>query len=222
MTNYGKIEIWCVDFSYYYLAALIREPLLKLLPKTKIESNVVSIYLRGGNIWNPRIIVNVNYAQPPGKFYSDPMHNFTKARIIGGTFHPCASLLVPNGADSEPYNDTLAMSQMIYSHHIVLSRSSRSHAVLALSPFPKSFWVFDQQAEWIREPIWWRGYSPLQFGHGLNCVPSERFRAALFPWRASQVQIEFILNSTCKWDAVPCHPKVQCMENDQIFGDDPI
>jgi hypothetical protein len=222
MTGWWRIETWCADFSYRYLAALIREPLLKLLPVPPNDPDTLFMYLRGGDIWNNKRIVSTTHSQPPCQFYSDPMRNFTKARVVGGTFHSCTPLLIRLGAEQESYNDTLAMSQMVYSHHIVLARSSRSHAVLALSPFPKHFWAFDQQMEWTREPIWWRGYSPLQFGHGLNCVPSEEFRTASFPWRASPVQIEFMLNSSCTWGAVPCAPNVECHENDMVLDDDPI
>jgi hypothetical protein len=72
--------------------------------------------------------------------------------MIGGTSNPCVDFLLKKGAETEPYNDTIGMSRMVHAHNIVLARSSRSHAVLALSPFPKHFWVFDQQTEWTHDP----------------------------------------------------------------------
>jgi hypothetical protein len=220
--GWWAIDIWCADFSYSYLTTEIRESLLRLLPPVKTDPEMIFLYLRGGDIWNNKFIVHRKYAQPPCRFYLDPMHNFTKAYVIGGTFNPCTDLLIKAGPQSEPYRGTWAMSRMVYSRHIVLAASSRSHAVLALSPFPKRFWVFDQQTEWTRLPMWWRGYSPLQFGEGLNCVPSDQFRAAVFIWRASFGQIQFILNSSCRWEPVPHGPSFQWISNGRISPDEPI
>jgi hypothetical protein len=219
MLGWYLIESWCPDFSYIYLTALIREPLLKLLPFVTEDPNALFIYLRGGDIWNTKRLVNANYGQPPCKFYWDPMLQFNKVQMIGGTSNPCVDFLLDKGVETEPYNDIIAMSRMVHARHIVLARSSRSHAILALSPFPKHFWVFDQEMEWMHEPSWWCGYSPLQFGYGLNCRPSEQFRAALFPWRASPVQVQFIMNSSCAWEAVPCAPNAECIDTNKISVD---
>jgi hypothetical protein len=72
------------------------------------------------------------------------MLKFSKIQMIGDTTNPYADFLGRKGAKSESYNDISDMSGMIHAHHVVFARSSRSHAVLALSPFLKHFWVFDK------------------------------------------------------------------------------
>jgi hypothetical protein len=214
---------WCGDWTYRYLAAQVREPLLSVIPTVTVDPDMLFLYLRGGHdIWNATAGVHRNYAQPPCSFYLDPMRNFTTVRALGGTLHPCLEVVMKAGAQWEPFNDTLDMARMIYAHHIALARSSRSHAVLALSPFPKQFWVYDQPAEWVIGQPWWFGYSPLQFGHGIHCMPSKRYREVTWLWRASDVQVEFVLNSSCEWGQVPCKPGLVCPLNNVTFGDEPV
>jgi hypothetical protein len=222
LVSWGGPGRWCADFSYNFLISQVRESLLTAFAPVTIDQDMLFLYLRGGrDIWN-FTAPNRNYAQPPCSFYFDSMRNFTKMRVIGDKFHPCTDPLIRAGADWELYNDTLDMSRMVFSRHIALGRSSRSHAVLALSPFPKQFWVFDQRTEWTLEPLWWRGYSPLQFGYGLNCVPSEHFRRGVFPWRASSVQIQLILHSKCNWEPTPCTPNVECSHANLMSSDEPV
>jgi hypothetical protein len=191
----------CPDFSYTYLLMDVREHLLRVLPPVTVDPDMAYLYLRGGNApWDKKIGVDPLYAQPPCSFYLDVMHNFTKSRVLGGDLHPCREILINEGAQWEPFDDRRDMSLMVYSRYVALAFSSRSHAALALSPHPKQFWVFDQVAERLREPLWWSGYSPLQFGHGMHCVPSMQHRDATYPWKASPEQIGLILKSKCHWE----------------------
>jgi hypothetical protein len=199
LISWGGPKHWRADFSYSFLISQVRESLLTIFPPVSIDQDMLFVYLRGGSyIWT-LATPHKTYAQQPCRFYVDPMRNFTKVQVIGDVFHPCTDALIKIGAYWEPYNDRLDMSRMVFARHIVLGRSTRSHAMLALSPYPKQFWVVDQQIEWTLEPLRWRGYSPLQFGYGLNCVPSEGFRRGVFPWRASSTQIQPILTSECIW-----------------------
>jgi hypothetical protein len=217
-------DYWCGDFSWAYLALQVREPLLCALPPVSVDPDALLLYLRGGQeVWNQSHGVNQNYAQPPCSFYLDAMRNFTKVQAIGGDLHPCRDVVIRAGASWQPYNDMLDMSRMVYARHIALARSSRSHAVLALSPFPKNFWVFDQLTELELERPWWRGYSPLMFGQGMNCRPSDHFRKVVFPWLASPIQVEFVLHGNCSWEPVPCAPGVELTSvRDRFYHDEPV
>jgi hypothetical protein len=214
---------WCGDFSYSGLVAQVREGLLAALPAVTVDPDTLYLYFRGGREqWDQKHGVHPNYGQPPCSFYLDAMRNFTKVRALGGDLHPCRPVVIRAGATWKPFDDRRDMARMVYSRHIVLARSSRSHAVLALSPWPKQFWVFDLPAEWGIEPVWWRGFSPLMFGHGLHCVPSDAYRTAIQPWRATPQQVQLVLNGICNWGPVPCTPGVESPTCDQKFCDEPV
>jgi hypothetical protein len=202
---------WCDDFTWRYLAESVRWGVLQCLPSVRTDASALYLYMRGGDsTWGYPIGAHVNYAQPPCDFYLQVMRNFSRSKVLGDFTHPCTSVLIGAGAELERYNERRNVALMVNAKYIALAMSSRSHAVLALSPVWKRFWMFDEDWEAAREPAWWRGYTPLEFGDGWDCIATMEFRTNLNRWDASPSQVEWIRNSSCRFDKVHCNHFANC------------
>jgi hypothetical protein len=192
---------WCPDFTWRYLADSIRDGLWQVLPRVTVEPETLYLYTRGGPlVWEYEGDVHPSYGQPPCDYYLQVMKQFEKVRVIGDFMNPCVNATIQAGAFWELYDDKRNFAMMVGAKYLVLAKSSRSHVILAMSRVWKRFWMFDQELEKATEGAWWRGYSPLEFGDGENCVPSDEYRSAITNWKAAPWQVEFVLNSTCTFE----------------------
>jgi hypothetical protein len=191
-------SVWCEDFTWRYAMDSLREFLLMGIPHVPTDPSTLYLYIRGGqDIWNMTTSFFRRYRQPPCSFYLGAMSGFAKVRVIGDKWNPCVEMAISAGADWEPYNDLRDTGIMVNSRFIVLASSSRSHAVLALSPIKKRFWYFDAARQQGIEPFWWHGFVPTDFGNGTNCVASARFNQYLQDWAASDWQRNLIKSEPC-------------------------
>jgi hypothetical protein len=204
-------SFWCPEFTWRYLADSVRPNILQILPAANPDPNTLYMYARGGpRVWEYGGDIHPSYGQPPCDYYLQVMRNFSKSVVIGDKMNPCVNITIAAGAAWEPFDDTGNLALMIQAKRIVLARSSRSHAILALSPIWKQFWMFDvEQTRWA-EGSWWRGFTPLEFGDGQNCVANERYREAIGDWHALRYQVEFVLNSTCTFQPMDCQEGIVC------------
>jgi hypothetical protein len=202
-------DFWCPEFMVRPFIESVRHGLMPVFPQVTVDPEALYLYMRGGPTgWGTD--VHRSYGQPPCNYYLQVMPKFKKVRVIGDFMNPCVNISIQAGAIWEEYDDRRNFALMIQAKYIVLATSSRSHAVMALSPVWKRFWIFDQAFERQREYTWWKGYTPLEFGDGENCVASENFRQNTVSWFASKEQINFILNSTCEFRPVGCFPDIIC------------
>jgi hypothetical protein len=194
---------WCADFTWSYAMDSLRVFLLHGIPFVPTDPDALYLYMRGGaTIWKSSLSLNRNYAQPPCRFYTDAMRGFKVVLVIGDKWNPCIEVAIRAGAYWHPYKDRNDMGRMVYSHAIALAHSSRSHAILALSPFKKRFWLYDQAKSRRQEPFWWHGFVPTDFGNGTNCVPSDEVKDAFLIWNASKSQKALIKTASCFWEPI--------------------
>jgi hypothetical protein len=200
---------WCPQFMVRPFIESVRHGLLPVFPKVTVDSEALYLYMRGGPTgWGTN--VHQSYGQPPCDYYLQVMRKFKKVHVIGDFMNPCVNISIRAGAIWEEYDDQKNFALLIMAKYVVLASSSRSHAILELSPVWKRFWMFDQAFERRREYTWWKGYTPLEFGDGENCVASEEFRHNTVSWYATKTQIDFIVNSTCTFRPVECFPDIIC------------
>jgi hypothetical protein len=154
--------------------------------------------------------VHPNYGQPPCDFYFQVMAKFRKAIVLGDTYNPCVWPLIKKGAVPVPFDDSGNLALLLAAKYVALAKSSRSHVILALSFVWKQFWAFDLEYERSLEPTWWVGFTPLEFGDGVDCVASQGFRNALRHWMASQSQKARVMNGTCEFRPIKCLGNVKC------------
>jgi hypothetical protein len=201
---------WCAGFTWRIPADLVRADLLKLFPPVPVDPNALYLYLRGGaDIWySGTEQIHPSYSQPPCSFYLDAMQGFRRAVALGDGWNPCLNVTIRSGAFWEPYDDRRAFAMMIHSRFIALARSSRSQAILALSPVRKRFWRFDIIMEKGLEEVWWRGFRLREFGEGMNCEMNAEYRNKEGAWAASSEQIQLILTAKCNWATATDDPEV--------------
>jgi hypothetical protein len=173
----------------------------KPFPPLNVSEQELVIVLRGGPVvWAP-IGYSMSYMQPPCKLFLDLMKNFSSTLVIGGDGSPCVNMTINAGARWMPWNETEGTRYMMYARNVAFSRTSRAHAVIALAPFLRRFWMFDIESE-KREPWWWRGFKPYEFAEGYDCAVSPEHRRIGLPWIPTEPQMQLVRNGTCEIRAI--------------------
>jgi hypothetical protein len=192
----------CEDWNWRDVLPGASHILLKQFSRMNFSEYDLVIVLRGGqHMWEP-MKACLNYMQAPCHYFLDIMQNFSTTFVIGGDGSPCRKIIVQAGARSIPWDPVEGTRYMLYARNVAFARTSRAHAVIALSPIRQRFWLFDLESEKAREGYWWRGFRPHEFGEGYNCVASAEYRRQGLPWIPTPEQKQLLLNGTCRFEAI--------------------
>jgi hypothetical protein len=188
----------CEDWSWKDVLDGVTDFLRKSFPPLNLSEHELVIVLRGGiEMWIAKGR-SLCYMQAPCRFFLDIMTNFSSTLVIGGDGSPCMNMTIEAGGRWIPWNETEGTRYMLYARNVAFSRTSRSHAMIALAPFWRRFWLFDVESERKKE-WWWRGFKPYEFGEGYDCVASSEYRRIGSPWVPTEEQIQQVRNGSCEF-----------------------
>jgi len=141
-----------LNFFYYnyiikpeYRAIILKEEILKNLPKITIKKNDLFIYIRSGDIFTTP---NINYSQPPLCFYKTILKNykFKDIYIIAqNKNNPVIDKLI-NQFPNIIYNENklkIDISYLIKGYNIVKAPSTFLESIIQLNNNMEFLWEFD-------------------------------------------------------------------------------
>jgi hypothetical protein len=162
-----------------------------------LSEKQIVLVLRGGiEMWIAKRGSSA-YMQAPCGYFLAVMKNFSDAIVVGGDGSPCQSLVVNAGGRWIPWDPIEGTRYMIWARNAIFARTSRSHAIIALAPFLRRFWLFDIESEIADNPVWWRGFKPYEFAEGYDCVASQEYRQMATPWVPTAEQVTLVLDWNC-------------------------
>jgi hypothetical protein len=192
----------CEDWSWKDAVSGALDILRKPFPPLTVDEKTLVIVLRGGSsVWSD-MGGHPGYMQAPCRFFLDIMKNFSSTIVIGGDGSPCRDLTIQAGGKGIPWHPVEGTRYMFSAQNVAFTRTSRAHAVIALSPVLKRFWLFDVENEKTTMPEWWCGFKPAEFAEGYNCMPSEQYRKALMPWFPTTEQLRLIVEANCTFGPI--------------------
>jgi hypothetical protein len=191
----------CEDWSWRDVRDGMSDFLLRQFKPMAFSERELVIVLRGGTgMWGPGKFCPA-YMQAPCQFFLDIMKNSSQTWVFGGDGSPCKDIAVEAGGRWIPWDPIEGTRYMLYARNVAWARTSRSHAVIALTPVFQRFWMFDIETE-KHEPFWWRGFKPYEFGEGYDCVASSEYRRIGSPWIPTEQQIQQVRNGSCEFKAI--------------------
>jgi hypothetical protein len=192
----------CDDWSWKDALSGALDIFRKPFPPLSVDENTLIIVLRGGwAVWRPDGNSRM-YMQAPCQYFLSLMRNHSRTIVIGGEGSPCVRLTIRAGGQWMPWDQVDGTRHMLYARYVAFTRTSRAHAIIALSPALKRFWMFDVENEKTILPVWWRGFKPNEFADGYDCVPSEQYRKALIPWFPTKEQLRIMVEGNCMFKPI--------------------
>lgn len=202
-----KMPIYFFFYYYKYIKPkirlnLIKQELLKNLPKIKVNPQDLYIYIRSGDIFSrPR---NNSYSQPPLCFYKKILNNFNfrKVFIISeNKKNPIIDIILKKYSyviyKKNPIN--FDISYIINSYNIVSATSSFLISIIKLNDNLKRLYEYDLYK--LSSRFIHLHYSVYNFSHNYTIYkmrPSNRYQNLMYTWYNSPEQRKLMIKEKCK------------------------
>ena len=206
---------WCIYYPKIITPQLrinlIKEEIIRNLPKVNVKKNDLYIHIRGGDIFNN--LIARTYSQPPLCFYKrilDNNKNYENIYIVSKD----KSNIVLDYLLTE-YNNIIFkkhyleydISLLCNAYNIVISVSSFVLSSIKLNDNLKNLWEFDlirlsDKFLFFHHHIF--KYKIRYTIHTMN--PSENYRNKMFKWKKTKEQIKLMLEDKCPYDFVTINP----------------
>ena len=209
--NYNSIILNLKFFFYLNFSLLgnvdrfylFRNEIMKYLPKVKLHSYDLFIYIRGGDIFKTFNKSHKDYQQPPLCFYESVLNNFTfrKIRIISeDKFNPVILFLLKE----YPYikynknNIKIDISYLINSYNIISAVSSFLTTINKFNHNLKFLWEYDFIKARVR--YFHLHYSVYTFFYNYKIYimnASENYKKIMNPFINSERQRKMMIEEKC-------------------------
>ena len=184
---------------------VIKDEILRNIPKLVTEPNDLYIHFRTGNIFR---IIHYFYAQPPFCFYDKIIKNykFNKIYIIA---QDDSNKIINELINKYPKiiykrnNLDVDIAYLSYAYNIVGSTSSFLCSIIKLNDNLKYLWEYDIYR--FSEKIYHLHYHIFNFPNTFTIYsmrPTDFYRNELFVWKHSPYQIKLMHEDKCPYDFI--------------------
>lgn len=182
---------------------VFRKSILNNLPKVKVNSDELYIYIRGGDIFRCLNKTNKNYTQPPLCFYKKVLNQFIfkKYTIISeDILNPVIQILLKEF----PYikynrnNIKLDISYLANSYNIISATSAFILSIIKLNKNLKFLWEYDFYI--LSERYKHLHYSVYTFSFNYTIYKmnvSEHYKKFMHPFTNSEKQRKIMIEEKC-------------------------
>jgi len=202
-TNLGKVNRFFI----------FRNEIINNLPKVKINSNDLYIYMRGGDIFS-RKNVCIYYYQPPLCFYKKVLETFAFRKVIiisEDKLNPILPILLKEYPFIK-YNINkikLDFSYLLNSYNIISGISSFLASIIKLNQNLKFLWEYDFYEKIIRYKFLHYSIYAFPFNYTIYKMnPSENYKKLMYPFYNSEEQKKTMKEEKCENDFQAIPPRV--------------
>ena len=185
--------------------SVIKNEILRNLPKIKVNSYELYIHVRSGDIFNGLLPIYYapSYAQPPFCFYKKIIeaNNFSNIYLISeDKLNPVVDQLI-NKYPKIIYNNNKIekdISSLIYAYNIIASSSSFLSATIKLNDNLKYYWEYDNMR--INDKYLHMHHSLFYYSRKYTIFrmePSDIYKRKMYNWINSQEQRNIMINDNC-------------------------
>ena len=195
---------------------VIKNEMLRNLPKVSTDQNDLYIHIRGGDIFMKVLSPNYSpsYAQYPLCFYTKIIenNNFKNIYIISqDKLNPIVDELLKKYSNAIYRNNTLEVdiSNLVYAYNIIGSVSSFIISIIKLNDNLKNYWEYDIYQ--IEKKFIHIHHSLYNFRRNYTIFrmePSEQYKKRMYIWTRSDEQIQIMLNDTCPNNFKKINPNI--------------
>jgi len=213
--EYNKYSLTRYDYYFFYTTYnfklenrlnVIKNEMLRNLPKVNVSSKDLYIHVRSGDIFEKELSEEhaPSYAQYPLCFYTKVIESnkFKKIYIIAeNKNNPVIDKLIekyPNVVYNE--NNTLDedISYLAHAYNIIGSVSSFVVSIIKINDNLKKYWehdnyVMDKKVAHLHHTLY---TYPRKYTIYIM-EPSDQYKRHMYIWRRSQDQLKIMLNDTC-------------------------
>ena len=196
-------------FSYFYKIKpeirihLLRNEIIKSLPKLNISKKDLYIHLRGGDIF--KRYIHKSYAQPPLCFYTNILNNFDFDKIFmisedkrNPVFNELIkkfnNIIYPTKKNSLAYD----LSCLMNSYNLVGSISSFLNTIIILNSNLEYLW--DYNIYQMNQKMLHFHYDLFEFPHSFTIYrmePATNYKNKMYMWRNNRIQIKLMIKEKC-------------------------
>jgi hypothetical protein len=193
---------------------VLRKEILNNLPKIKINSNDLYIYMRGGDIFNRINISCQYYYQPPFCFYKRVLNQFAFRKVIiisGDKLNPILAILLKEYSyiKYNKNNIKLDISYLVNSYNIISATSSFIISIIKLNQNLKFLWEYDFYEIIIRYKFLHYSVYTFPFNYTIYKMnPSENYKKLMYPFLNSLEQQKHMIEEKCENDFQLIPPKI--------------
>jgi hypothetical protein len=192
-TDFGKVN------RFYVL----RKEIINNLPKVKINSNDLYIYIRGGDIFRHLNKSHPNYSQPPLCFYRRILieFSFRQVTIISeDTANPVIPILLKENSYIKFNKNSIKLdiSYLANSFNIVSSTSSFIISIIKLNENLKFLWEYDFYK--LSEKYLFLHYSVYTFSFNYTIYKmnvNDNYKKLMYPFQNSEKQRKIMIEEKC-------------------------
>ena len=212
--NYSdKNSLIIEDWFFFYLnfsrlgnsnrLIILKEEILNNLPRIKILSDDLCIYIRSGDIFSTFKKSIYTYTQPPLCFYQNILNifNFRKVNIISeNKLNPVIPILLNNYSFIKYKKKHLKydISYLANSFNIISAKSSFLTSIIKLNGNLKYLWEYDFCV--LSEKYRFIDYSVHNFSYNYTIYKmnsSLTYKKLMFPWINSKKQRKIMIKDKC-------------------------
>lgn len=182
---------------------LFRQEIMKYLPKVKINSHDLFIYIRGGDIFRIINKSHKDYHQPPLCFYESVLNNF-KFRKISIISEDKLNPVIPSLIKKYPYirynksNFALDISNLVNSYNTISAVSSFLTTINKLNHNLKFLWEYDYCKSRIRYLHLHYSVYTFSFNYTIyKMKASENYKKIMNPFINSEKQRKMMIEENC-------------------------
>ena len=192
-TEYGKVN------RFY----ILRKEIINNLPKVKINSNDLYIYIRGGDIFRYLNKSSKFYAQPPLCFYRRILNEFIFRKVIiisEDRTNPVVPILIKENSYIK-FNKNkikLDISYLANSYNIVSAKSSFIVSIIKLNENLKFLWEYDFYN--LTERYFHLHYSVYTFSFNYTIYKmnvNDDYKKLMNPFHNSEKQRKLMIEERC-------------------------
>ena len=207
-TNYfPNIFYWFFNLRIENRLDVIKNEILKNLPKVKVSNKDLYIHIRGGDVFQKEATNRdycPSYAQYPLCFYNKIIdyYKFKKIFIISeDKLNPVVNKLLNKYSNVIYQNNTLEkdISYLAHAYNIVGSVSSFITSIIKLNDNLRYFWEYDIYQ--MEHKLYHLHHSLYDYPRKYTIFrmePSERYKKDMYKWVRSKYQINIMLNEKCQ------------------------
>jgi hypothetical protein len=203
-TDLGKVNRFYV----------FRKEIINNLPKMKINSNDLYIYMRGGDIFRSINVTCQYYYQPPFCFYKRVLNQYIFRKVIiisEDKSNPIIPILFKEYSyiKYNKNNIKLDISYLVNSYNIISGISSFLVSIIKLNQNLKFLWEYDFYEKIIRYKFLHYSVYTFPFNYTIYKMnPSENYKKLMYPFFNTEEQQKLMKEEKCENNFQLIPPKI--------------